>query len=329
MDIPVNSAFVTPSNILLSSARRLPWLFRPVMRAFFRVYPYRYSTPHWVLRSLKEILGIRISRKMEVDGFKIAADPFDGPGYIFWQSGLTEPETQRLLSAILRPGMVMVDVGAYVGQFTLISSRVANNEIRIFSFEPTPDVFRQLCRNVKANRCAHVTCIQAALSDTPGKANFYFYPESHDQNSLRALASSDASCVEVAVETIDSISDKYLIDRIDVIKVDVEGNELSVLKGARRSLAQFRPVLIIEVSRHQRAYGYTGADIKTLLREFCYDAFRVQPGTCPPYEFSANEINSRVSHFNIVAIPSEATLQFERNIIQERSTPVCARRQAS
>src|SRR3984893_18651282 len=290
-EIQTDSASLTPSGVILSSARRLPWLFRPLVRTLFLTYPYQWSTPHWVLRTLKEILGIRISRRMEIGGFTIEVDPFDGPGRDFWQTGLTEPPTRDLVSRILRPGMVMLDIGAYIGQFTLVSSRATNDEIRIFSFEPTPGVFRQLCRNIQANKCAHVTCIQAALSDRSGRAKFYFYPESHDQNSLRALASSDATYAEVSVETIDSIAEQYSIDRMDLVKVDVEGNELSVLKGARRSLTRFRPVLIVEISRHQRTYGYTGAEVKNFLDEYGYNTFRVEAGTCPPYVFSDDEIS--------------------------------------
>jgi FkbM family methyltransferase len=312
MEVQVESAFISPSEIVFSSARRLPWLFRPVVRAIFRMYPYR-ATPHWVLRHLKEMLGIRTSRKMKVEGFTIETDPFDGPGLEFWQSGLTEPETQELFLTILRPGMVLLDVGAYVGQFTLISSRATSGDIRIFSFEPTPEVFRQLRRNIQANKCAHVTCIQAALSDKPGKAKFYFYPDSHDQNSLRALASSDARFAQVNVETVDSISEKYSIDRMDIIKVDVEGNELAVLKGASLSLARFRPILIIEISRHQSTYGYTGADIKAYLNGFGYNTFRVLLGARPPYEYSPNEISAESSHFNILAVPGEASVPFKRN----------------
>ena len=317
-EIPLNS--MTRSSVVISSARLLPWLFRPLVRGLFLAYPYRRGSPHWVLLQLKENLGIRVSRRMKVDGFTIEADPFDGPGHTFWQTGLTEPETRNLLSRFLRPGMVMLDVGAYVGQFTLVASRATGDEIRIFAFEPTPDVFHQLRRNVQANHCSHVTCIQAALSDKPGRGKFYLYSQSHDQNSLRPLI-PDARCVEVTVETIDAISEKHKIGQIDLIKIDVEGNEFCVLKGARQSLARFRPVLIIEVSKHQQSYGYTGAALKEFVSDLGYSIYRVEAGQCPPYVPRDDEINLNVSHFNIVGVPRERPALFPLTRISPDSPP--------
>jgi len=240
-----------------------------------------------------------------VDGFLLYSDPFDGSGHTFWRTGLTEPETRELLIAILGPGMVMLDVGAYVGQFTLVASRAARGAMRVFAVEPTPTVFRQLRKNVHANKCINVTCIEAALSDRPGKATFYCFPRSHDQNSLRPLQSSTAHSIEVAVETVDGIAEQYHVDRIDLIKVDVEGNELAVLNGAKRVLQRFKPLVIVEVSRHQRSYGYTGAALKRLFHDLDYVTFRIQSPACVPYVPCDDEINEGVPNFNILAVSRE------------------------
>src|SRR6185312_182451 len=125
------------SAIVLSAARRFHWLARPAVRLYFTVCP-RSHQPHWLLRELKETLAVRISRTMDIDGFQIQVDPFDGPGHVFWRTGLTEPETRRVLAGIIKPGMVMLDIGAYVGQFTLVASRVAGDQLKILAIEPTP-----------------------------------------------------------------------------------------------------------------------------------------------------------------------------------------------
>ena len=295
---------MTPSGAALGAARRLPWLFRPLLRAALSVYPYRRGGVHWVVLKMKEDLGIRLSIPMQVDGFTIEADPYDGPGHTFWRSGLTEPETRRLLTTILRPGMIMLDVGAYVGQFTLVASRTGAGGVRVIAIEPTPAVFRQLLRNIEVNRCSNVTCVQAALSDKPGRAKFFFFPQSNDQNSLRPLADPRASAVEVAVETIDSIADANKLDHLNVIKVDVEGNELAVLRGARQTLLRFKPILIIEISRHQRAYGYAGADIKNFLTELGYRVHRIEHDSYPPYVPTDDDCKT-LSHFNILAMAED------------------------
>jgi FkbM family methyltransferase len=300
------------SSIVIATVRRVPWLFRPFLKVALQFYPYRRDA-HWVLIELKEVLGIRTTRRMKVDGFTILADPWDGPGHNFWRTGLTEPETRGLLSALLRPGMVMLDVGAYIGQFSLVASRATGDELRILSIEPTPAVFRDLCRNIDANHCKHVTCVQAALSDAPGSQNFYFFPESQDQNSLRPLAAAEAVSVEVEVKTVDSVAEEYGVDRLDLIKIDVEGNELAVLKGARKSLVRFRPALIIEISRHQSVYGYSGAAIKQLLEGMDYSVHRIEMDHCPPYIPRVDELSPPVSHFNIVAVPADGSRPLPSN----------------
>jgi len=311
------------SQAAFALARRWPAVFRPAVSVVLSVYPYRRGKPHWVLLTLKEILGVRVSRLIEVEGFAIQADPFDGPGRTFWRVGLTEPEMRELVGRILSPGMVMFDVGAYVGQFSLVASRVCSGRIEVFAFEPTPRVFEQLERNIKANRCQGVTCIQAALSGAPGTAKFYFYPSSHDQNSLRPLAGGNAQSVDVAVESVDSVCSKHDVTRLDFIKIDVEGNELAVLQGARRTLAELKPLLTVEVSRHQRAYGYGGKEIRQLLNEAGYDVYRISTLPCEPYEPSAEEIDEVVTHFNILAVPREPRTHahlVERGVLKGRAT---------
>jgi FkbM family methyltransferase len=297
------------SKVIFSMASRWPGLFRPAVSAVLSMYPYRSGEPHWVLSDLKELLGVRVSRRMEVDGLVIHADPFDGPGRKFWSVGLTEPEMLNLLSRVLSVGMVMFDVGAYVGQFSLVASRACKGQITILAFEPTPQVFEQLQENIEANNCKGVKCIQAALSDKPGQAKFYIYPESHDQNSLRPLASRDARSVDVTVETIDSICEQQNLTRLDFVKIDVEGNELGVLKGAVQTLARFHPLLTVEISRHQQAYGYSGAELRITLDAAGYDVYRVETFPCQPYIPVDGEINDKVSHFNILAVPRNAIVR--------------------
>lgn len=254
-----------------------------------------------MILALKEQFAIRTSRQIRVEDFVIEVDPFEAPGRALWRTGFTEPETRKLLTKLLKPHTVMLDIGAYVGQFSLVASRLVS-DVSIFAFEPTPSVFEQLQRNVELNGCQNVVCLNVALSDRPGKANLYTYPESADQNSLRRLNTASTASVEISVETVDCFVKRRKLARLDTIKIDVEGNELAVLRGARESLLRFRPALIVEISRHQRVYGYTGAEIKLLLAELGYNTFRIGDGDYPPYEPSNNEIHLGCSHFNILAV---------------------------
>jgi FkbM family methyltransferase len=240
---------------------------------------------------------------MEVAGLTIEADPFDGPGHIFWKKGLTEPETRNLVDRLLTSGAVMFDVGAYVGQFSLVAAQLGYS--RVYAFEPTPSVFRQLQRNVTLNGCNNVTCVSTALSDHIGTMRFYTYPGSADQNSLWPLHPTMARSFEVPVTTIDAVVSEQALERIDVIKIDVEGNELAVLLGAGATLKELRPTLIIEISRHQQAYGYSGFDIHALLTKQRYNCFHIGAGGLIPYVPRRDEIHAACTHFNIAALPGE------------------------
>ncbi len=288
------------SETLFRAARAFPWLFRPIIGGALKIYPYRKGEPHWTILALKEQLNIRVSRRMQADGLLIETDPFDGPGHTFWKEGLTEPETRRLLAKLLHPEMVVFDVGAYIGQFALLAARLTER-LRVFAFEPTPSVFAQLQRNVQLNRCDNVSCENVALSNADGTAQFYFYPNSADQNSLKPLTDDWVNSVEVKLQTIDSFVKQRALKRLDVVKVDVEGNELAALQGAAESLRAFDPALIIEISRHQRSsYGYTGAEIKAFLAQFGIECFRIDDDL-RPYQPSEGEIHAGCSHFNILA----------------------------
>jgi FkbM family methyltransferase len=256
--------------------------------------------------ALKEQLGVRISKEMNVDGLKITADPFDGPGPKLRRVGLIEPEMREMLSRVLKPGMTLFDVGAYIGQFCLAASNLCEGQLDVIAFEPTPNVFAQLQRNAKTNHFPKLTCIQAALSDKPGIAKFFFFPESYDQNSLRPLADSAAQCIDVKVETLDSVCSQRSISRLDFLKIDVEGNELAVFRGAQQSLNRFRPLVMFEISRHQSAYGYGGAEIKQFLEQSGYELYRMGQLPYRLYTPSTDVIDNATSHFNVLAVPRES-----------------------
>ena len=290
----------TKSQIVRSVARRAPWLFRPVVRAACSAYVRTATTPHWLVTQLKDELGVRLSHRMNIDGFVIEADPLDGPGARFAKEGLTEPETREAFAELLRPAMTVLDVGAYVGQFSLVAARAMHDQGRIVAFEPMPSVFAQLERNIRANGYRSIVPMQLAISDTVGIARFYVYIGSTDQSSLIPL-SSGAVSMDVPVTTIDAIAAE-LTGAVHLIKIDVEGNELSALRGGRETLRLYRSALIIEISRHQRAAGYSGEQVKSFLDQYGYDVFRIAAKRTP-YKPDPDEINASVSHFNVLALP--------------------------
>ena len=294
------------SQAIFATAQKYPFLARPLVRGACSLSVIMGRRPHWALMRLKEILQIRLNRRMNVDGFVIEVDPLDGPGSRFRRDGLTEPETHALFEEVLKPGMVMIDIGAYIGEFSLVAARAMQGIGRILCLEPTPSVFAQLERNLKRNAWSNVEAIHSAVSDYDGTATFYVRIGSNDQSSLHPLAPGEQISYNVPVTTVDALVARTRLERLDLMKVDVEGHEISVLRGAREMIRRFRPALVIEISRHQRAVGYSGAAIKAFLDELNYDSFRLEAGGRVPYLPAPGEINESISHFNILALPQKS-----------------------
>lgn len=160
-------------------------------------------------------------------------------------TGTYEPGLSRVLSAVTRHGDVCVDAGANIGwHTTLLAARCGGS---VHAFEPVPTTFEQLTANLELNGWSNrVTATRAALSDTVGTVNLHVFrdlPEGH--TSISDMGRSDFDLVSAPQLTLDSYLKAQGIAAVDVIKIDVEGAELHLLKGASRLFAQVRPPIIV------------------------------------------------------------------------------------
>jgi FkbM family methyltransferase len=172
----------------------------------------------------------------------------------YYWLGTHEEPVQAALAAQVRPGFIVYDVGAHVGFFTLLASRLAGDGGRVYAFEPRPDNVERLRRNVEANRAKNVEVIAAAASDREGDAAFVM-SDSTLEGRLAGPAVRSAATVRTA--TIDALARDRLAPP-DLIKIDVEGAEGAVIRGAARTIDLHRPALLIEV--HSRDAGREVAD---------------------------------------------------------------------
>lgn len=153
--------------------------------------------------------------------------------------GTYEPRTRQWLQAVLGPGRVFFDIGANVGFFTVLASRIVGGEGAVVAFEPLPENLRALQEHVRLNRAQNVTVVAAAVSDRAGTERF----GPADNPAMGGLA-PDGS-IDVATVTLDDLVKEGAVRRPDVLKIDVEGAELRVLAGARRTLVEARPAIVL------------------------------------------------------------------------------------
>lgn len=274
------------SDLAFWLAHRAPRLSAAVLRLWAESYLRRAREEHWLFQSLKVTLGLRVSRRVRLcTGQFLYVDPFEFVGRRIAASGCYEPDTVGLIRRLLAPGMVVVDAGAHVGQYTVIASSLVGPTGQVHAFEPDPQNVAILRRNLRVNQCANVRCHAVALADSVGRATLYRSTVSNaGAGSLRPSAFHDGSMAVVPVRTLSDYATEAGLDRLDLLKADVEGAELLLFKGARELLDRFRPMMVFELSRQASSFDYTRDDLLEELSARGYFLYRIGPPPLPRYE---------------------------------------------
>lgn len=179
----------------------------------------------------------------------------------------------------VQPGMTVLDIGAHHGFYTLLLSRVTGSRGMVFSFEPSPRERKALLRHVGLNRCKNVEVQALALGAEKKEAELYVVEGGETGcNSLRPpVVLSGTSRVRVPVIRLDDWISELKLDRVHFIKLDVEGGELEVLKGAVSLLERRpRPIILAEVQdMRTEQWGYPAKDIIGYLAAKGFKWFRL------------------------------------------------------
>lgn len=169
-----------------------------------------------------------------------------------------EPDVSRCLQQLLKPGMVFCDVGANLGVFTLFAARKVGAQGQVFSFEPVPSNFAVLQRNVELNQYTNVVCAPKAVTNRNGTARIYLSRFCGSHSLVTQPVEYLGEFLDVETVRLDSVSG---LNRIDVLKIDVEGGELEVMEG----LGVFKPQVILEYNSER--LSRQGLDLQAFLRQ--------------------------------------------------------------
>ncbi len=198
----------------------------------------------------------------------------------------------------------ILDVGANVGAFTLKTASFLKNKgisHNLYAFEPNPLIYPKLDRNLSLNPHLNssISLEQLALSSTSGDMYFDF---NEDNSGGGKLASYDTG-IKVKVETLDSFVLRRDIKKVSLIKIDVEGFEPAVLKGARNTIEVYRPMLILEMTDQWfREIDSSTTEIIQYLIDLDYFIIADVDGRIQP-KMSIEDIPQSFQ-FNILAIPN-------------------------
>jgi FkbM family methyltransferase len=161
--------------------------------------------------------------------------------------GEFEPDMGPLIDRLTQPGMIVCDIGANVGLHALHFAHRVGAEGKVYAFEPSDFAFRKLVRNVALNPHLNLEAEQLALSNETKTAVEVDFRSSWRHDGSRG----DLSKSVVDFTLLDDWVAQRGLDRIDIIKLDVDGYEGLVLDGARATLARFRPQILIEAGADQ------------------------------------------------------------------------------
>ena len=190
--------------------------------------------------------------------------------------GIWDPSLTSLIESTLKPGDVFIDVGAHVGYFTLLAASRVGPAGRVLSIEPNPVTLEQLSQNVARSGLQNVLMVHTACADSHNPVRLYLHTESN--SSMASLSSENATsgvAVDVSCTPLDDLCLQRGLERVNLVKIDVEGAELSVLRGMSRLLRRMRPVVVLEMEpRLLESFGTTRDSLVALLTEHDY---RVTP----------------------------------------------------
>jgi FkbM family methyltransferase len=190
--------------------------------------------------------------------------------------GRYEPNEMYAMANLLRSGMCFIDVGANEGIFTLLAAAAVGPTGTVHAFEPSPRERARLSSNLALNGLHNVRVHPIALGSSRRTASLSVSDQEHPgHNTLGGFGyreTSHAYSVEVAVEALDDVVEREGLDRVDLIKIDVEGSETAVLRGAGDTLRKFRPVIIVEAQETSlREMGSSVQELVDIIQGHGYD----------------------------------------------------------
>lgn len=196
-----------------------------------------------------------------------------------------QEEIEMILGLIQCSGAgTIFDIGANIGYVSLCVAKTFS-EKKVFSFEPIPSTFEQLCANINLNNIFTITPLNHGLSNLAGPVEFFFYPEGSGNSSLKQLVEVDSLIkIETHVKTLDQVVDESGVSP-DFIKCDVEGAELLVFQGGGKTLQTARPIVYTEMLRKWAAkFNYHPNDIIRYFTDLDYECFVIHGGKLTPFQ---------------------------------------------
>ncbi len=244
-------------------------------------------------------------------GYRWTLNPKD---YFQWHQfyGLYD-EVLEVLRATAASTQVIFDIGANIGFYSLLMARAQGPTGRVFSFEPNPETYSRLVTHIEDNAADKVQATQLGFSDSKGRLKLYEQGEGEaGKYSLRPPEGGNSKVFEVEITTLDDRFRLLGLDRLDLIKIDVEGFEPEVMLGGKETISKYQPYMIFEFTpvwmRNRKEKTNAAIDV---LKKAGYLFHHLLPSESGPPQTTMIDIDSYLAarydqpgNLNLIAQPA-------------------------
>ena len=209
-------------------------------------------------------------------GGRLLLEPGHSFTFCFWPGvDQYEPDVRAALLHFLKPGDTFVDCGSNIGYFSVLAGNLVGPNGRVVAVEANPVTLRLLERNLAVNRFGKA--VHCALTSSPGEVDLFMPRKGGDvYSSLRKgglINGEDVECYRVSGRTLDDVVASLGLERLDLLKIDIEGAELDVLRSAPYVLQNLRPVILCEYGTNTwPAFCATPEELLEVLNKYDYTA---------------------------------------------------------
>lgn len=248
---------------------RLPWpveKFLKVMlvisETFYRSWMRKpHASEHIIVTNIDKDITMKV-------------DPSKAMGAAFYWMGFHELNEWRFLNHYLKSDMVFIDIGANQGEFSLFAAKRLTQG-RVLAFEPVDFFYNLLKENIARNNFKNIETFHYGLSNEVKQLPIYMgHTGAGEHEGLATIFQSDQRArfiQNIELEILDEQLPALALQRIDFMKIDVEGAEMLVLKGALKTIERFKPLIMLEINQATyQAAGYTVPDVIRFFADLGY-----------------------------------------------------------
>ncbi len=223
--------------------------------------------------------------------------------YIEWtilSTGTYEDEISKLIRISLKPADVALDIGANIGLQSIRMSICVGNTGQVYAFEPLGYLQEKFNKNISLNKAGNVKLFPFALSTIEREADFNVNRNSWNQGTFSiGINSSGSETQHVLIKVADELPEIKGLNRLDLVKIDVEGFEYQVLLGLKQALKKHKPRIIFEYdSNYWLSNGQNINDCFSFLNALGYTVYQITPVGC---ELIDHPLNAKSG--NLFCIP--------------------------